>query len=112
MDARRASAFTLALTLLGRYLDIVTTLIVVYSGLGYEANPHMRPYIHDPPALLVIQTLGGIALWLILHFAGKVAGGRIRRALLWLAVALSWLPVFNNLVTPFGFSPLAILYVR
>ena len=112
MDARRASAFTLALTLLGRYLDIVTTLIVVYSGLGYEANPHMQPYVRDPPALLLIQTLGGLALWAILYFAGKVTGGRIQRALLRLAPTLSWLPVFNNLVTPFGFSPLAILYVR
>jgi hypothetical protein len=112
VDARCASAFTLALTLLGRYLDIATTLVIVYGGLGYEANPHMRPYVHDPPALFLIQTLGGLAMWSILYFAGRVAGGRIRRALAWLAVALSWLPVFNNLVTPFGFNPLAILYAR
>jgi hypothetical protein len=98
--------------LLGRYLDIATTIAIVYSGLGYEANPFMRPYVHDPPALLSVQTLGGLAMWAILYCAGKVVGGRIQRALLWLAVALSWLPVFNNLVTPFGFSPLAILYAR
>ena len=112
MDVERIDAVSLALTLAGRYLDAITTFVIIYGGLGYEANPFMRPYIHDPPALLLIQTLGGLALWAILHLAGKVAGGRIRQALLWLAVALSWLPVFNNLVTPFGFSPLAILYVR
>jgi hypothetical protein len=112
VDARCASAFTLALTLLGRYLDIATTLVVVYSGLGYEANPHMRPYVHDPPTLLAIQTLGGLAMWAILYFAGRVAGARIRRAPLWLAVALSWLPVFNNAMAPLGCSPLAILYAR
>jgi len=109
---RRAGALSLLATLLGRYLDVITTHIIIYSGLGYEANPHMQPYIHDPPTLLAIQTLGGLALWLILYSAGGVAGGRIRRALLWLAVALSWLPIFNNLLTPFGFSPLAALYVR
>jgi hypothetical protein len=98
--------------LLGRYLDIATTLAIVYSGLGYEANPFMRPHVYNPPALLFVQTLGGTAMWAILYFAGRVAGARIRRALLWLAVALSWLPVFNNLLTPFGFSPLAILYAR
>ena len=112
MDARRASAFTLALTLAGRYLDAITTFIIVYGRLGYEANPFMRPYVHDPPTLLAIQTLGGLAMWSILYFAGDFAGERIRHALAWLAVALSWLPVFNNLVTPFGCSPLAILYVR
>ena len=108
----RESATSLALTLAGRYLDAITTFVIIYGGLGYEANPFMRPFVHDPPALLVIQTLGGIALWLILHFAGKVAGGRIRRALLWLAVALSWLPVLNNAMVPLGYSPLAALYVR
>ena len=108
----RESATSLALTLAGRYLDIATTYIIIYSGLGYEANPHMQPYVRDPPALLFVQTLGGLALWAILHLAGKVAGGRIRQALLRLAPTLSWLPVFNNLLTPLGFSPLAILYVR
>ena len=108
----REGALSLALTLLGRYLDIVTTFIIVFSGLGYEANPFMRPYVRDPPALLAIQTLGGTAMWAILYLAGRVAGARIRRALPWLAVALSWLPVFNNLLTPFGCSPLAILYAR
>jgi hypothetical protein len=112
VDARRAGAFSLVLTLLGRYLDIATTLIVVYSGLGYEANPFMRPYVYDPPALLLVQTLGGLSLWAILYLAGKVAGGRIRRALLWLAVALSWLPVLNNAMVPLGYSPLAALYAR
>jgi hypothetical protein len=72
----------------------------------------MRPYVHDPPALLLIQTLGGLALWAVLYSAGRVAGARIRRALLWLAVVLSWLPVFNNLLTPFGYSTLAALYAR
>ena len=109
---RRAGAFSLILTLLGRYLDAITTFIIVYGGLGYEANPHMRPYVHDPPTLLLVQTLGGTAMWAILYLAGKVAGGRIQRALLWLAVALSWLPVFNNLLTPFGCSPLAVVYAR
>jgi hypothetical protein len=112
MGVEREGAISLAMTLLGRYLDAIITYAIVYGGLGYEANPHMRPYVHDPPALLLIQTLGGLALWAVLYLAGRVAGARIRRALLWLAVALSWLPVFNNLVTPFGFSPLAILYMR
>jgi hypothetical protein len=98
--------------LLGRYLDIATTLAIVYSGLGYEANPHMRPYVYNPPALLFVQTLGGLVLWAILYFAGRVAGARIQRALLWLAPVLSWLPVFNNLLTPFGYSLLAALYAR
>jgi hypothetical protein len=109
---KRAGAVSLALTLLGRYLDAITTFIIVFSGLGYEANPHMRPYVHDPPALLLIQTLGGIAIWLILYLAGRAAGGRIRRALAWLAVALSWLPVLNNAMVPLGYSPLAALYAR
>jgi hypothetical protein len=108
----REGATSLVLTLLGRYLDIATTYIIIYSGLGYEANPHMQPYVHNPPALLAIQTLGGLALWSILYFAGRVAGGRIRRALLWLAVALSWLPVFNNAMVPLGYSPLAAVYAR
>jgi len=112
VDVERIDAVSLALTLAGRYLDAITTFVIIYGGLGYEANPFMRPYIHDPPALLLIQTLGGLALWAILHLAGKVAGGRIRQALLRLAPTLSWLPVFNNLLTPLGFSPLAILYVR
>jgi hypothetical protein len=112
VDVERAGAITLTLTLLGRYLDIATTFVIVYGGLGYEANPFMHPYVHDPPALLLIQTLGGIVIWLILYLAGRVAGGRIRQALLRLAPALSWLSVFNNLLTPFGFSPLAILYAR
>ncbi|MCC6050070.1 MAG: DUF5658 family protein [Thermofilum sp.] len=112
MGVEREGAISLAMTLLGRYLDAIITYAIVYGGLGYEANPHMRPYIHNPPALLLIQTLGGIVIWLILYLAGRVAGGRIRQALLRLAPALSWLPVFNNLLTPFGFSPLAILYAR
>jgi hypothetical protein len=112
VDVKRTGAVSLALTLLGRYLDIATTFVIVYGGLGYEANPFMHPYVRDPPMLLVIQTLGGLAMWAILYFAGRVAGGRIRRALAWLAVALSWSPVVNNLLTPFGFSPLAILYAR
>jgi hypothetical protein len=109
---KRASTISLLATLAGRYLDIATTYIIIYSGLGYEANPHMRPYVHDPPTLLAIQTLGGLAMWAILYFASKVVGGRIQRALAWLAVALSWSPVLNNLLTPLGFSPLAALYVR
>jgi hypothetical protein len=112
MRLDRLESVTLALTLVGRYLDLITTFIIVFSRLGYEANPFMRPYVYDPPALLLVQTLGGLALWSILYFAGKVAGARIRCVWLWLAVALSWLPVFNNLLTPFGFSPLAILYAR
>jgi hypothetical protein len=112
VDVERIGAVSLALTLAGRYLDVITTFIIVYSGLGYEANPHMRPYVHDPPALLLIQTLGGIAMWSILYFAGRVAGARIRRALPWLAVALSWLPVLNNAMVPLGYSPLAALYAR
>jgi hypothetical protein len=109
---KRASTISLLATLAGRYLDIATTLIVVYSGLGYEANPFMRPYVHDPPTLLAIQTLGGLVLWAVLYSAGRVAGGRIRRALLWLAVVLSWLPVLNNAMVPLGCSPLAALYAR
>jgi len=108
-------AITLALTLLGRYLDAFTTFIIVYGGLGCEANPFMRPYVHNPsalPPLLLIQTLGGLTLWMILYLAGKVAGGRIQRALLSLAPVLSWLPVFNNLLTFLGCSPLAAVYAR
>ena len=112
MRLGRLESITLALTLAGRYLDLITTFIIVFSGLGYEANPFMRAWLRNPPALLAIQTLGGLALWSILYLAGRVAGARIRRALLWLAPALSWLPVPNNLLTPFGCSPLAILYAR
>ena len=108
----RGDTITLAMTLAGRYLDAIITFIIVYGGLGYEANPFMRPLVCNPPALLLIQTLGGIAMWSILHFAGKVAGARIRQALPWLAVALSRLPVFNNAMVPLGYSPLAILYAH
>lgn len=112
MDVERIGAVSLALTLLGRYLDAITTFVIIYGGLGYEANPFMRTWLCNPPALLLLQTLGGIAMWLILHLAGRVVGGWFQRAAPWLAVALSWSPVVNNLLTLAGYSPLAILYIR
>jgi hypothetical protein len=63
MRLDRLESVTLVLMLAGRYLDAITTFIIVFSGLGCEANPFMRPYVHDPPALLLVQTLGGVAIW-------------------------------------------------
>jgi hypothetical protein len=109
---RRANVFLLLATLAGRYLDAATTYMSIWLVGAQEANPFMRTWLCNPPALFFLQTLGGIAMWLILHLAGRVVGGWFQRAAPWLAVALSWTPVVNNLLTLAGYSPLAILYVR
>jgi hypothetical protein len=109
---KRASAISLIATLTGRYLDVITTYASIWLAGAQEANPFMRAWLLNPPALLAIQTLGGFAVWLILHLAGRVAGGWFQRVAPWLAVALSWPPVVNNLLTLAGYSPLAILYAR
>jgi hypothetical protein len=109
---KHSNTISLFATLAGRYLDIATTYLAIHLAGAQEANPLMRAWLHNPPALLAIQTLGGTVLWAILFSAGKVAGGWIRRALLWLAVILSWLPIFNNLMIQLGYSPLAALYMR
>ena len=109
---RRAGVLSLLATLAGRYLDIVTTYVSIWLVGAQEANPFMRAWLLNPPALLAIQTLGGLAMWLILYLAGRVAGDWFQRVAPWLAAALSWPPVVNNLLTLAGYSPLAILYVR
>jgi hypothetical protein len=109
MDRSETLAF--ALMLLGRYLDAATTLYVVGSGLGFETNPFMRPWVSQPLALFAIQTLGGLLPWACL-VAGARRGWRgFRRWLPLAAFLVSWPPVFNNLLVILDLpGPLALLY--
>jgi hypothetical protein len=108
----RSEALALALVLLGRYLDAASTVFVVGSGLGLEANPFMRPWVSQPLALFAIQTLGGLLSWACL-VAGARRGRRgFRRWLPLAAFLASWPPVFNNLLVILDLhpGPLALLY--
>lgn len=105
----------LALVLLGRYLDVATTVYIVGSGLGFEANPFMRPWLSQPLALLALQTLGGLLSWACLVACARYGWRGFRRWLRrWLPLAAflaSWPPVFNNLLVILGHpGPLAFLY--
>lgn len=104
---------TLYLTLLGRYLDVVTTyLCFAANPAAFEANPFMAPLLSNPPLLFVVQTLGGLLVWAILVVAGaRSRSPRCGRLLPWVAVALSYPPVVNNLLVLMGFSDiLGFLY--
>lgn len=110
---RRAEALTLALTLLGRYLDAATTyLCFAVNPTAFEANPFMAPLLSNPPLLVVVQTLGGLLVWAILVVAGERSRSpRCRKLLPWIAVAISYPPVVNNLLVMMGFSDiLGFLY--
>jgi hypothetical protein len=108
----RSEALALALALLGRYLDVATTLYIVGSGLGYEANPFMRPWVSQPLALLALQTLGGLLPWACLVAGARYGWKGFRRWLPLAAFLVSWPPVFNNLLVILGLhsGPLAPLY--
>jgi len=105
-------ALALILVLLGRYLDVVTTVFIVGSGLGYEANPFMRPWISQPLALLALQTLGGLLSWACLVAGARYGWRGFRRWLPLTAFLASWPPVLNNLLVILGLhpGPLAFLY--
>ena len=107
----RSEILALILVLLGRYLDAATTVFIVGSGLGCEANPFMRPWISRPLALLALQTLGGLLSWACLTAGARYGWKGFRR---WLPVAAflaSWPPVLNNLLVLLGHpGPLAFLY--
>jgi len=107
----RAEALALAAMLLGRYLDVLTTIYIVGSGLGYEANPFMRPWVSRPLALLALQTLGGLLSWVCLVLGVRYGRRGFRRWLPLAAFLVSWPPVLNNLLVILGHpGPLAFLY--
>ena len=103
---------TLYLTLLGRYLDAVTTYLCLMNPLVWEANPFMAPLLSNPPLLFIVQTLGGLLVWAILVVAGaRSRSPRCRKLLPWIAVALSYPPVVNNLLVLMGYPDiLGFLY--
>jgi hypothetical protein len=103
---------TLYLTLLGRYLDAATTYLCLMNPLVWEANPFMAPLLSNPPLLFVVQTLGGLLVWAILVVAGaRSRSPRCRKLLPWIAVALSYPPVVNNLLVLMGYPDiLGFLY--
>ena len=107
----RSEILALILVLLGRYLDVITTYAVLGSGIGYEANPFMRPWVSRPLELVALQTVGGLFSWMCLALGARRGRRGFRR---WLPVAaflVSWPPVFNNLLVILGHSgPLALLY--
>ena len=101
---------TLYLTLLGRYLDVVTTYLCLMNPLVWEANPFMAPLLSNPPLVFSIQTLGGLLVWAILVVAGaRSRSPRCEKLLPWVAVALSYPPVVNNLLVLMGFDTLGFL---
>lgn len=107
----RGEVLALAVMLLGRYLDAVATLYIVGSGLGYEANPFMRPWVSRPPALFALQTLGGLLSWACLALGARRGWRGFRRWLPLAAFLASWPPVLNNLLVILGHpGPLAALY--
>jgi hypothetical protein len=95
---------TLCLTLLGRYLDVATTyLCFAANPLAWEANPFMAPLLSNPPLLVAVQTLGGLLVWAILAAAGvRSRSARFRKLLPWVAAAISYPPVVNNLLVMLG----------
>jgi len=109
---RRGEALTLALTLLGRYLDVVTTYLCLMNPLVWEANPFMVRLLSNPLLLFIVQTLGGLLVWSILVVAGaRSRSPRCRKLLPWVAVAISYPPVINNLLVMMGFPDiLGFLY--
>jgi hypothetical protein len=108
----RGEILALAVMLLGRYLDAATTLYIVGSGLGIEANPFMRPWVSRPVELLALQTLGGLLSWICLVLGARRGRRGFGRWLPLAALLLSWPPVFNNLLVILGLhpGPLAFLY--
>ena len=73
----RSEALALALVLLGRYLDAAATIFSVGSGLGFEANPFMLPWVSRPLALLALQnaTTNALVVALIVAIVGLLAWG-------------------------------------
>ena len=77
-------------------VDIATTVYILRTGIGYEANPIMRKLIEvfgsAPVALIVTKVpLVAALAWAAVH-------GAVGTEALWVGAAISALVVANNLL--------------
>jgi len=94
------------IALLINSIDLLTTLYAVNSGVGYEMNPFVRPYLDDPALLMVLHALALLVAYLgmgaLILFVQPLKA-RPRLAKLFVIVSCSFLAYapINNLLLIF-----------
>jgi len=79
--------------LLGRVLDIVTTLYNINFRGHVEANPIMARLVCHPPLFVIAQVICAFSMYAVALAWERLAGEKIA----WIYVGFSYLPVINNI---------------